>query len=232
MLEGKNVDRRRTECIGFSWPPERWHHWHPPVRMGSLLMPKWGAGNPKHFMAPSGRNTNGGEEESNLFDSRLPEFSSSPCGDCYPPQNLPGGWLLCHYRSQNLGSQNWKGPRNIQPLSRAWIISRGDPYCLITSRSRKLASHQRHSFHCCVAHSASSSFSCSKLLSSDRIFIFHLWNLRMSVRCKIGCLMVIVRRTVYQCRFYKCPWKWNQNLPGNAVPCEVGVMLAMASLWE
>lgn len=106
MLEGKNVDRRRTECIGFSWPPERWHHWHPPVRMGSLLMPKWGAGNPKHFMAPSGRNTNGGEEESNLFDSRLPEFSSSPCGDCYPPQNLPGGWLLCHYRSQNLGSQN------------------------------------------------------------------------------------------------------------------------------
>lgn len=42
--------------------------------------------------------------------------------------------------------------------------------------------------------------------------------------------MVIVRRTVYQCRFYKCPWKWNQNLPGNAVPCEVGVIMAMTSL--
>lgn len=181
MLEGKDVDRRRTGCLGFSWPPGCWHHWDPPVRTGSLLMPKWGAGNPKHFMAPSGRNANGGEEESNLFDSTLPEFSSSPCGrvDCYHPRTSPEAGCSATIAHKILDLRTEKAFGIIQPLSRARVIAREDPYCLITSSGRKLTSHRRHAFHCCVAHTASSSFSCSKLVSSDRILVFHLWSLKM-----------------------------------------------------
>lgn len=65
------------------------------------------------------------------------------------------------------------------PPSKAQIISTWDWCCLITSSDRKLTSHWRHSFHCCLARTSYSSFSHSEFLSYNMILVFNLWSLKM-----------------------------------------------------